>query len=58
MFDSAVKQRLKRKDELSESQLRHLISVSEGAQRIARLPPCASTKNVHTDPYAQMTDAE
>ena len=50
--------RLERAPELSESQIRHLISVSEGAQRIARLALGASTENVHSDPYAQMTDAE
>ena len=54
----AVKQRLEREAELSESQLRHLMSVAEGAQRIARLALGASTENVHTDPYASMTDQE
>ena len=34
------------------------MSVAEGAQRIARLALGASTENVHSDPYAQMTDAE
>ena len=32
--------------------------VSEAAQRISRLALGASTENVHSDPYAQMTDAE
>jgi uncharacterized small protein (DUF1192 family) len=36
-FDWAVKQRLKRDAELSRKSLRHLMSVAEGAQRIARL---------------------
>ena len=30
--------------------------VSEAAQRISRLALGAATENIHTDPYAQMTD--
>ena len=32
--------------------------VSEAAQRISRLALGASTENVHSDPYATMTDQE
>ena len=57
-LEQAVTQRLERAPELSENALRNLAVVSEAAQRISRLALGASTENVHTDPYAQMTDAE
>lgn len=57
-LESAVNQRLERAPELSENALRNLAVVSEAAQRISRLALGASTENDHTDPYAQMTDAE
>lgn len=34
------------------------MSVAECAHRIARLALGASTENLHSDPYAQMTDQE
>ena len=53
-----MKQRLERAPELSENALRNLTVVSEAAQRISSLALGASTENVHSDPYASMTDQE
>jgi len=57
-LESAVNQRLERAPELSENALRNLATVSEAAQRISRLALGAATENIHSDPYAQMSDAE
>lgn len=57
-LESAVNQRLQRAPELSENALRNLAVVSEAAQRISRLALGAATENIHTDPYAQMSDQE
>lgn len=53
-----MEERLKSAPELSENALRNLAVVSEAAQRISRLALGAATENVHSDPYATMTDAE
>ena len=57
-LEAAVKRRLECGRELSENALRNLATVSEAAQRISRLALGAATENIHTDPYAQMTDQE
>src|SRR5215813_15346381 len=57
-LESAVNQRLERAPELSENTLRNLATVSEAAQRISRLALGAATENIHSEPYAQMSDAE
>ena len=53
-----MEERLKSSPGLSENALRNLSVVLESAQRVSRLALGAATENLHSDPYAQMTDQE